>query len=145
VEIAVRTGSPSDYPSDYEVDEKNKALGPIPEKCGTCVVDDRSKVILVTVPSRLPGVTCQTDTDAFCFLVGCYLSSIEAAVERGAKSISVPALGTRHHRWKHLQSAAAARKAIESVESWAPDDFRVTFAVGDSLDDANAWDRVLTF
>ena len=131
MEIAVRSGSPSDHPSDYEVEEKNRSFGPTPQDCGRCILDGKACVILVTVPPRLPGVTCQTDTTAYLSLIECFRAPVLTASAAGASSVTFPALGTRWHHWSHVQSASAARRALEELYEAVPDGFRVTFAVED--------------
>ena len=145
MEIAVRPGCPKDHPSDYEVEERNRAFGPMPGDCGRCILDDRAKLVLVVVPPRIPGVTCQTDTSAYQALIGCFRNAISSVSASGASSVTFPALGTRWHHWSHVQASAAARRALEEIYDTLPDGFRVVFAVGDDPEAARVWDMVLTF
>lgn len=145
MELAIRSGITSDHLSDYEAEERNRSFGPMPTTCGTYIIDNRSKKILVVVPPRLPGITCQVDTKAFESLIDCFKVVISASVETGAKSIAIPPLGVKYHHWSHLQSSTAARKAVDFLSEDLPDDFRIVFAVGDKDDEFKIWDEVLTF
>jgi hypothetical protein len=145
MELAIRLGATSDHPSDYEAEERNRSFGPMPDNCAKCIADDRAKKMLVVVPPRLPGITCQTDTKAFESLIECFKAVILASVETGSKSIAIPPLGVRYHHWSVLQSSTAARRAIDTIAEIIPDDFRIVFTVGDKDEDLKIWDEVLTF
>lgn len=150
MEVSVSRLLPSETEADYEVSEKNRSLGKMPENCAECIIDESSMSILVTVPPKIPGVTCQVDTESFQMLVKCYESAVAKAVSAGASSVVFCPLGTKYQRWKHIQSASAARKAVEGVFESVPDGFRVLFAVGSEKPEEteknfNIWNDVLTF
>ena len=145
MELAIRSGDTCDFDSDYSVEERNRAFGPMPDNCGKCILDRQSKKILVVVPPRIPGVTCQVDVAAFSSLEKCFREVILSAVDMQAKSISIPALGVKYHHWTPLQSAVAARRAIEFHKDDIPDDFKVVLAVGDKEEDLKMWDDILIF
>jgi hypothetical protein len=140
--IGVRGGLTSEH-SDFTAEEKNRSRGILASHSSGCLVSDRELKVYVKVPPKVPGITCQTDPEAYKYLVTAFELCIEAAVNNEHPSVAIPALGVTYQKWNHLQSASAAREAIENITEEVPDDFTVFFCV--EYDYVELWDQVMTF
>ena len=138
--IGVRGGNPKDY-SGVSAEEQNRSMGPLQKDIKGCLLTNNE--IYVYVPPKLPGITCQTDPEAYACLVRSFEVVIKTASSQGSPSVAIPALGVVYQKWKHLQSASAARKAVENIWEEIPDDFTVFFCV--PYDQVELWDQVMTF
>lgn len=138
--IGVRGGDPRDY-SIVSVEEKNRTFGMLKSHTPGCLTSGHT--IYVNVPPKVSGITCQTDPDAWNYLVKSFELAMRSASENDHPAVAIPELGVAYQKWKHLQSASAARNAIENLWEDLPDDFTVFFCV--PYDQVELWNQVLTF
>ena len=141
--VGIRCGSLGDQDCDVYAEEKNRSFGMLKGFSLDLLIDphDESKVF-ISVPPKMPGMTCQTDVKAYEFLEGAYEAVIMDTYQRGLNSVCFSDLGCRWQKWGSIQSAHAARKVIEKL-SWLPDDFTILFVV--PAKEVEVWDSVMDF
>jgi len=117
-----------------------------------CTVSDGE--VRVWTPACTSGVTTQVGDDQRQSLVVSYAAGISAATGSGAKTVVVEPLGaTRFARtdgqparrdpnlfWSHLDSARAARQAVDEIDLLLPKDVDIVFCVPDEC--VTDWDDV---
>lgn len=126
---------------DYVVLQANNAPCP-PSKMDSVPIQKENN-IFVFVPLKTSSVVCQVDYEQRKCLENCYYNCIIFAFKTGKSSIQFPELGVNFLYWDSIQSASAARVAIERSFEEVCDDFLIVFEIDKSHIDI--WDEVMIF
>ena len=135
MQIKITTNKDLNY--DIEVVQKNK--NPAQFYKPYCEYNDKSNIILVSVPSCVSNVSSQINN--WKDLTNSYISAINKAIQLNKKTVLMPELG-EGLLWKDCLVVKAAREALEKIDK-CDDDFTVIFCVNEEK--YKLWDEMMMF